>query len=130
MANAYVQVTLRTDATRVRLKRAVFNATQKVFELDTKKLAKELSPVSPTYPSIPASRGEKRIDHGTNRNSIDTAVEQTPEGVRAAIFTESGHGGYLELGTRKMPARPYLGPAVQQTVGKIPLEVKEELANG
>lgn len=130
MANAYVQVTLRTDAARRKLQQAIFKATERVFELDTKKLAKELSPVSPTYPSIPESRGEKRIDHGTNRNSIDTAVEQAPEGVRAAIFTQSGHGGYLELGTSKMPARPYLGPAVRQTVGNIPLEVKKELGNG
>jgi HK97 gp10 family phage protein len=31
-----------------------------------------------------------------------------------AIFTQSGYGGYLELGTSRMAARPYIRPAVEQ----------------
>ena len=30
------------------------------------------------------------------------------------IFTQSGYGGHLELGTRKMPARPYMLPGIMQ----------------
>ena len=131
MADAFVRVTLRTDAARKKLKDAIFRGTQNVFELDTKALAKELSPVSPTWPSIPEQRGDKRIDHGTNRQSIDTNVVETPTGVHAEIHTASGHGLYLEVGTSKMPARPYLAPAVKQTVPKgIPAEVKRILRNG
>lgn len=98
---------------------AVFDAMQEVFELDIKPEAQANSPVSQQYPSIPASRGEKRIDHGTNRRSIDTEVKRVPNGVTAELFTESGHGGYLEIGTANMPARPYLFPAWNRFRSKI-----------
>lgn len=126
MANASVTVTLKTDVVRARLRQGIFRAIQRVFELDTKARAKELSPVSDTWPSIPASRGEKRIDHGLNRASIDTDIVEVDAGVQATIFTQSGYGGYLESGTSKMPARPYLAPAVQQTAKNIPAEVRKE----
>lgn len=32
----------------------------------------------------------------------------------AAVMTGSGYGGWLELGTHRMPARPYIRPAVEQ----------------
>jgi hypothetical protein len=33
-----------------------------------------------------------------------------------SIYTQSGYGGYLELGTAKMDARPYIYPAFQRSV--------------
>ncbi len=30
------------------------------------------------------------------------------------IYTQSGYGGYLELGTAKMSAKPYIYPAFQR----------------
>ena len=44
---------------------------------------------------------------GHNRRSIDYWVK----GLRARIFGTSGYSGYLEVGTSKMPARPYFRPA-------------------
>lgn len=32
----------------------------------------------------------------------------------AAVMTGSGYGGYLEVGTSRFPARPYIRPAVEQ----------------
>jgi len=37
----------------------------------------------------------------------------------AGLLTTSGYGGYLEKGTRKMRAQPYLRPAVRKSVGGI-----------
>ena len=57
--------------------------------------AKELSPV----------------DTGHNRDSID----YTANGLSGEIFTQSGYGGWLEVGTSKMDAQPYFRPAFEQT---------------
>lgn len=108
---------------------STFEAVQQVFELDIVPEAKRLSPVSPTWPSIPASRGEKRIDTGHNRRTIDSSVEDTPEGPQAQLFTQSGYGGYLETGTSRMPARPYLYPAFQKFIGKLGEIISGKLAN-
>ena len=47
---------------------------------------------------------------GTNRRSIRWAA---PRGGERTIFTQSGYGAYLELGTKKMAARPYIRPALE-----------------
>lgn len=56
------------------------------------------------------------VDHspwefGTNARSIDSEVKEEGGKPVATVFTQSGYGGYLEIGTTKMPARPYLKPA-------------------
>lgn len=60
--------------------------------------AKELSPVA-------------KVKGGNNRDSIDYRAS----GLSGEIFTESGYGGWLEVGTSKMAARPYFRPAFEQT---------------
>lgn len=52
-------------------------------------------------------------DTGNNRDSIKWRKESENEYI---VFTESGYGGYLELGTVKMPARPYIKPAYHDAV--------------
>jgi hypothetical protein len=39
---------------------------------------------------------------------------QNPGVVEATLFTQSGYGGYLEIGTSKMKAVPYLQPAFDE----------------
>ena len=65
---------------------------------------------------------------GTNRRSIDSAVTETENGPQAELFTQSGYGGYLEVGTSKMRAQPYLWPAFEQHIEKLPVRVKEKLS--
>lgn len=60
-----------------------------------------------------------RYDRGKTRESIDFEVKVSPEGPRAEIFTQSGHGVYLEVGTRKMHAEPFLWPAFRLTISKF-----------
>lgn len=53
---------------------------------------------------------------GNNHDSIKFRMESDRE---AIVFTESGYGGYLELGTVKMAARPYIKPAYQQAAREL-----------
>jgi HK97 gp10 family phage protein len=50
---------------------------------------------------------------GKNRASIETQYAEGQDGTTMDLFTTSGYGGYLEAGTRKMAARPYLYPAYE-----------------
>lgn len=46
---------------------------------------------------------------GANRASI----EWSSSGLSYVIQTRTGYGGYLELGTKKMVARPYIAPGIR-----------------
>ena len=48
---------------------------------------------------------------GNNAGSI---AEEKINNLHYRIFTTSNYGAWLELGTRKMPARPYMLPAIQE----------------
>src|SRR5438552_394773 len=106
---------LHVEQALLRIKQAIFEATQEVFELDIKPTAKELSPVTPEGLArnlellAQHKLGDRRPGGtGVNRNSIDATVIETENGPQAELFTQSGYGGYLELGTSKMRAQPYL----------------------
>jgi HK97 gp10 family phage protein len=59
-------------------------------------------------------------DTGNNRDSITVGSEKNnKKEINTDIHTESGYGGYLELGTSKMPARPYMQPAVIQALKEV-----------
>lgn len=46
---------------------------------------------------------------------------------RAAIMTGSGYGGWLELGTGTMKARPYIRPAVEQEAMYLLRSIRDAL---
>jgi hypothetical protein len=64
---------------------------------------------------------------GTNRRSIEAEVKATPSGVSAQVFTTSGYGGWLEIGSGQRRSRmeqvrrqkgtggptPYIRPAYE-----------------
>lgn len=51
------------------------------------------------------------VKTGTNRRSISTQVKSEELKIVAQIGPGTDYGGYLELGTRHMAARPYMRPA-------------------
>jgi HK97 gp10 family phage protein len=73
----------------------------------------------------PKSEKPRHPEH--NADSIQVRVKRTAKGPKATIFTESGYGGYLEVGTAKMPGRPYIYPAVTRNLGEIPEAVRVKL---
>lgn len=94
------------------IKLAIFNEVSDTFELDIKPEAAANSPVTAEGLAINIGEKKKRPGGtGTNRRSIDVTVEDGPDGPHAELFTASGYGGYLEIGTSKMRAQPYLYPA-------------------
>lgn len=50
-------------------------------------------------------------DTGHNANSIAYKAGIDKGKIFGRVFTESGYGGWLEIGTARMPARPYFAPA-------------------
>jgi len=113
---------------------AILSATQDLFEEEIVPAAKDLSPVTEEgYQRNLALEAEHKLGGrramgaGTNRRSIDSEVTDTDDGPQAQLFTQSGYGGYLEVGTSKMRAQPYLYPAFEEHIGKLPERVKEKL---
>ena len=54
------------------------------------------------------------VDSGNNRDNITSDLNSTNGRPVGRVFTQSGYGGWLEIGTSRMPARPYFAPAYEQ----------------
>lgn len=141
-----VKLTLILDGSaKERVMGVIKHAVARTFSEDIRNEAVKLSPVSDTWPSLPEQRGEKRIDTGHNKRTIWTETWRKGGQIMAKIYTQSGYGGYLELGykvhmkegpqpkdTRHvtngfMQGRPYLWPAFRQNVGLISTRVRDRL---
>ena len=46
----------------------------------------------------------------------------------AALYSTSGYGGWLEVGTGRMAARPYIKPAFDRHKGKLSEKIKGHLS--
>ncbi len=62
------------------------------------------------------SADKSPYDTGNNRDSIKWEEAKKNEYI---IFTESGYGGWLEIGTSKMAAPPYIKPAYAEAAREI-----------
>ncbi len=101
MSDCVVTFTSRLEIAKAKLQNKAFRDIQDTFELDIKPAAKDLSPVKT----------------GHNRRTIETEVTRLPNGdTEAKLYTQSGYGAFLELGTRFMKAMPYLWPAFERFV--------------
>jgi len=105
------EFTSYTQQAREQVNKAVSEATEEVFQYDILADAKQ----------------ESKSITGTNRRSLDVEFAQTSTGKEATLFSQSGYGGYLEVGTAKMKAQPYMWPAFKKFVKKIAVVVKEKL---
>jgi HK97 gp10 family phage protein len=127
MSEAFFKLNLRPEATE-EYKQAVFEAVKETFELEIKPEAVANSPVTEEGLEHNLAQGKKGVyayGTGHNRQSIDVEVERTPDGgTKATLFTQSGYGGYLETGTSKMRAQPYLYPAFIKFLDGIAEKVK------
>jgi hypothetical protein len=120
--SATATLNLQTTEAMFKVNEALFAATQDVFAEITFTAA-EHSPVlvKATSERLPGENRESL------RDTVRHAVTQHAEGVRARVFTTSGFGGWLELGTVKTRAQPYIWPAFEEHIGKLPEATKERL---
>lgn len=58
---------------------------------------------------------QKRSSEATG-NLGDSIASDNPSRRRFRVFTAVGYGGYQELGTSKMQAKPFLAPAIGATI--------------
>lgn len=47
--------------------------------------------------------------------------------IEGALYSTSGYGGYLETGTIRMPARPYIKPALDRRLPGLPGKIRNHL---
>jgi hypothetical protein len=120
--SATATLNLQTTEAMFKLSDALFAATQDVFAEITYAAAEN----SPVLDKATSERfpGENRE---SLRDTVRHAVTQHAEGVRARVFTTSGFGGWLELGTKKTRAQPYIWPAFEEHIGQLPAAVRERL---
>ena len=71
----------------------------------------EIGAIAVHADAVELAPGRPGTSTGNNARSIDSEVTEEGGRIVAEVFTQSGYGGYLEIGTVKMPARPYLKPA-------------------
>lgn len=110
------------------VKKIAFEETVNAFELDIVPEAKQNSPVTPEGLAKNIEKHRTRPGGtGTNRRSIDAEVVISPQGPKATLFTSSGYGGYLEVGTSKMRAQPYLYPAFTKFIGKLKERIQQRV---
>lgn len=70
-----------------------------------------------------AARRNVPVDTGDLLNSIDTKQEE----LVAKIGSDIHYAAYVEAGTPKMAAQPYLRPALMESMGFIKQLIKEKL---
>ena len=114
-----VEVDLQTNDAFVALKAAATLAIKDVFENKILPDAKANCPV-----------GTDPIEPGSSRNRDSLGVEAwiTRKGPFGKLFSTSGHGGFVEVGTVHMSAQPYAWPALQKNIPAIMLEMKTRIA--
>lgn len=49
-------------------------------------------------------------------NLSDSIAHDNPSSRKFRVFTQTGYGGFVELGTAKMAKQPFLAPAIGATV--------------
>ena len=119
LVRAEIETDVSAEASADVLKSEVTAALREVFESNILEDAKASCPVG-TDPIKPGSTH--------NRDSLGVMVWLSPKGPMGKLFSTSGHGGFVEMGTRKMSPQPYAWPAVQTNIATIVTAIKDHLA--
>jgi hypothetical protein len=118
---AEIEVTINAPEFVRAFNDAIFAAIRDEFEGPILEDAKANSPL-----------GTEKLDDNKhlirNRDSLRAKAFFTHEGPMGKLWTTSGHGYFLEVGTRYMGARPYAWPAVQKHIGELMARIKSNVS--
>jgi hypothetical protein len=118
---AEIEVTINAEGFKKAFGDAVFNAIKDEFEGPILEDAKAHSPY-----------GLEKLDDNThkihNRDAIHGRAFFTHEGPMGKLWTTSGHGYFLEVGTRFMGAQPFAWPAVQSHIGELMARIQANIS--
>jgi HK97 gp10 family phage protein len=118
-SGVFIETTVDSKAVLRALQDAIHDGIKDAFEGPVLADAKANSPVGQ----------EHRVgEEITNRESIQVKTVFTRRGPMGKLFSTSGHGGFLEFGTRFMGAQPWAWPAVQKNTGVIIEFIRVKLA--
>lgn len=88
---------------------SVKDNSAEVMRVATAKVTQQIADFTETMAD--ATKAKSPVDSGNNRDSIDHKAS----GLEGKVWTESGYGGWLEVGTARMAARHYFVDAFEQT---------------
>ena len=71
------------------------------------------------------AKTEVPVDTGNLKNSLSTSLEN--DGMTGIVSTAVEYAAYVEFGTVKMAARPYMTPAADQVRQSFERAVRDEL---
>jgi len=63
----------------------------------------------------------------TRTGNNSRSIKYEAKGLKGAVYSTSGYGGYLETGTSRMHPYPYFKPALDRHKGKLPGNIKANL---
>jgi HK97 gp10 family phage protein len=107
-----MNIKVNVDTSNLRLEQAkekIQKATQKALKDTVIDIAREVIEIHPW-----------KTRTGNNNRSIKYEMQK----LEGSVYSTSGYGGYLEVGTRFMPAFPYFRPALDRNIPKFPEKVK------
>lgn len=113
-----ITLNLTTELAKKQVKDSLFTAVKEIAEQEILPDAKARSPKSEEL------RPDETIH---NADSLAVKVSRVKAGVKMRLFSQSGHGGYLEIGTSKIAAEPYMMPAFQAHISSVYGKVKEKI---
>lgn len=117
MFNGNVKVTWHDDKVKELLRMGCDQIVRQAAMRIRNEAVKE-APVRGRYRSLQPGEGVKR--GGILKASIrEEFLGRSGMIVQARVVTACGYGAYVELGTTKMPARPYILPAVDAATPAI-----------
>lgn len=74
-----------------------------------------------------SAKGNCPVDTGNLRASINSSVEKGSDGVTGQVGTAVEYAQFVELGTKKQSAKPYLYPALKEHEQTIKTELAKAL---
>jgi len=63
----------------------------------------------------------------TQTGNNSRSIRYEAKGLTASVYSTSGYGGFLEIGTAVMPAFPYFKPALDRHLPTLGQHIKEHL---